>query len=372
MAQIINRGKNIWLVRIYMGKDSTTGKKIFNNKTIYGTKKDANTYITDVSHQVNTGTYIQPSKQTLTEYLNNWLDTAAKPRVSLKTFVGYDNMLRTHIMPVIGHYQLAQLTPLDIQKVFNAMQARGLTRSTEYTRTVLRNALQQAVKWGMLPRNPAQDIEIAPRRKREMSVLTKDEAIKLLEASKDNKWGLLFELLLVTGLRPGEALGLKWGDIVDGKISIQRTLVRVKDTCELKEPKTPRSRRVVPLPSSTGKALLIYRKQQIEKRLAATQYNNMDMIFASDTGEPLYEEHILKRFFRPLLEKAGLPKIRLYDLRHTCATLLLAAGTNPKIVSERLGHASIILTLDTYSHVLPDMQQGATDILERVLYSQEI
>lgn len=368
MAQVVNRGKNVWLVRIYMGKDAVTGKRIYHNKTIHGSKKDANSYITEISYQVNTNTYIEPSKQTLTEYLNDWLETAAKPRLSLKTFVGYDNMLRTHIMPTLGHCQISKLTPLDIQRVFNNMQGKGLTRSTEYTRIILRNALQQAVKWRILAQNPAQDIELAPRRKKEMSVLTKAQAIKLLEVSKNNKWGLLFELLLVTGLRPSEALGLKWSDITDGKISVQRGLIRVKDIWQLKEPKTPRSRRVVPLPVSTYKALRVYRKQQLEQRLAAVSYNDMDLIFASDNGEPLHGDYILKRFFHPLLKKAELPKIRLYDLRHTCATLLLAAGTNPKIVSERLGHASITLTLDTYSHVLPDMQQEAVYTLEKMLY----
>lgn len=228
-----------------------------------------------------------------------------------------------------------------------------------------------------------------------MKVLTPEQAKKFLEACVYNRWGILFELLLISGMRPSEALGLKWEDIdwKNNRIAVQRTLTRVKNNWQLKEPKTPQSRRTIPLPREVMNDLKEHRKQQSEEKLKAKEYINYDkdknkfkpekweeklkdpkvyvdygLVFATETGRPLDLANINYQYFKPLLKNAGLPNIRLYDLRHTCATLLLLAGENPKVVSERLGHANITLTLDTYSHVLPTMQEEATQKLKQMLF----
>lgn len=138
------------------------------------------------------------------------------------------------------------------------------------------------------------------------------------------------------------------------------------------EPKTPRSRRRIPLPASVVRALVEHRRRQAEERLkAGAEYRNLDLVFATGEGQPLIRLNVIHKHFKPILKRAKLSEtLRLYDLRHTCATLLLAANENPKVVSERLGHASITLTLDVYSHVLPDMQQGASEKLESILFKQ--
>ena len=179
--------------------------------------------------------------------------------------------------------------------------------------------------------------------------------------------------MLVTGLRPGEALGLKWGDVdwEQQRIRIQRTLVRDEDhDWRLSEPKTARSRRSVVVPISTMETLRRHRSDQAEERLRqGPEYSaDLDLVFANGRGDPLDYRVVVQRHFKPLVKAAGLEPLRPYDLRHTCATLLLAGGEHPKVVAERLGHSSTVMTMDVYSHVLPDMQEAAADKLERLLF----
>lgn len=207
--------------------------------------------------------------------------------------------------------------------------------------------------------------------KPEMKVFSPEEAARFMEAIIHNEYKALYSLLLSSDMRPGEALGLKWDDIdmKKGRVHVQRALSRTKEGWKLGEPKTPRSRRSIPLPPSVIADLKEHRAVQVEKRLKTKDYADHNLVFADENGDPLKHNNIYRHNFRPFLKDAGLHPLRLYDLRHTCATLLLMAGENPKVASERLGHASITLTLDTYSHVLPDMQDRATAILEKVLFN---
>ncbi len=183
--------------------------------------------------------------------------------------------------------------------------------------------------------------------------------------------GLIFEFALLTGMRPEEYLAIQWSDIDFGRgtAQVRRALVRHKKSWSFEEPKTARSRRTVFLPAPLLQKLAMHKRRQGEARLKlGAAWQTFDLVFCSEEGTPLSIPNLTYRYFRPILVKAKLPQIRLYDLRHTCATLLLIAEENPKIVSERLGHSTIVLTLDTYSHVLPTMQQGASARLERLLY----
>ena len=185
--------------------------------------------------------------------------------------------------------------------------------------------------------------------------------------------GLIFEFALLTGMRPEEYLAMQWSDVGlnSGAAQIRRALVRHKKSWSFEEPKTARSRRTVYLPAPLMQKLAAHKRSQAEARLKlGPVWKAFDLVFCSDEGTPLTISNITYRYFRPILTKAKLPRIRLYDLRHSCATLLLIAEENPKVVSERLGHSTIVLTLDTYSHVLPTMQQRATARLERLLYQE--
>ncbi|HYE64780.1 MAG TPA: site-specific integrase, partial [Pyrinomonadaceae bacterium] len=297
-----------------------------------------------------------------------------------------------HARPALGTRKLPDVRPLDIQALYTHMMAPKLKekeeprprvtyglglspRSVRYTHAVLSTAFKQAVRWGMLARNPCDAVELPRMVRKEMRALSPKEAARFLEAAADDTHGVMFAFALATGMRPEEYLALKWSDVdlQKGTATVRRTVIwRKGGGWYFGEPKTPRSRRTIPLPASTVRALAEHRRHQAEIRLMlGAEYQNNDLVFASSEGTPLSLRNLILRHFKRILRRAELPdSIRLYDLRHTCATLLLAAGENPKVVSERLGHASIVLTLDTYSHVLPDMQQAATEKLESMLFSK--
>ena len=205
-----------------------------------------------------------------------------------------------------------------------------------------------------------------------MRCLTLEESRLFLKAAKGDKWYVAFLVALETGMRPEEYLGLKWADVdfERGCLTIRRALVWLKGGgWKFDEPKTSKSRRSIPITKAALEGLRRHKRGQAEHTLKlGAEYQKYDLVFAAELGTPLHLHNFRNRHFKRILKDAGLSKtFRLYDLRHTCATLLLAAGENPKIVSERLGHASVVLTLDTYSHVLPNMQQSATEKLGSLL-----
>jgi len=374
-GQIIKRGERTWLVRIFMGRDEK-GKRRYLNQTIKGKKKDAETYLSKTLADISMGTFVEPSPLTLGEYLDKWLEAAARPRVSRRTADGYAGLLDRYVRGPLGSKRLDSLKALDIQKVYGAMQARGLSaRVVRHTHSALHNALKQAVKWGMIVRNPSDLVELPKVPLKERRVLTPDEAQRFLEAAAVMPHGLIFEFALLSGMRPEEYLALQWKDVdfERSTVQVRRALVRHKKSWSFEEPKTARSRRTIFLPAALLQRLAAHKRTQAEARMKlGAAWQVLDLVFCGEGGVPLSIPNLTYRYFRPVLTKAELPRIRLYDLRHSCATLLLIAEENPKVVSERLGHSTIVLTLDTYSHVLPTMQQGATARLERLLYSKGV
>ncbi|MGA9768363.1 MAG: site-specific integrase [Blastocatellia bacterium] len=321
-------------------------------------------------------TVLASDRMTLAQYLDQWLKNAAKPRLSERAYSDYQDLLRRYVRPALGRKIFSDLKPLHIQALYTDMQDRGLSaRTVRYTHAILSSALKQAVKWRMLTHNPAQLVDLPKLQRKEMKALTKEEAGKFLSAASEDRYGVLFAIALATGMRPEEYLALQWKDfdLERGTVSVKRTLCwrRLGGGWYFGEPKTARSRRQIPLPFSLLRALADHKRRQAEERMkAGPQYQNLDLIFATAQGGPVLLSNLFRRHFKPLLRRAGLDdSIRLYDLRHSCATLLLEANENPKVVSERLGHASITLTMDTYSHVLPSMQQAASEKIENLLFA---
>lgn len=361
-----------------MGRDEK-GKRRYLNKTIRGKKKDAQDYLSKTLVDISGGTFVEPSPLTVKEYLDKWLEVAARPRVSRRTADGYAGLLERYIHAPLGGKRLDGLKALDIQKVYGEMQARGLSaRVVRHTHSALHNALKQAVKWGMIARNPSDLVELPKVPHKERRVLWPDEAQKFLKTADAMRHGLIFEFALLTGMRPEEYLALKWVDldIERGTVQVRRALVRHNKSWSFEEPKTKKSRRTISLPRPLLNKLAAHKRSQNERRLKiGSDWHAHDLIFCSEFGTPHSIPNLTYRYFHPILKKAGLlseeakaTRIRLYDLRHTCATLLLIADENPKVVSERLGHSTVVLTLDTYSHVLPTMQEKATAKLEKLLY----
>lgn len=362
-GQIIKRGSS-YTVRAYLGRDPATGKRRYVNRTVRGTKRDAEKVLVALLRQRDLGELVlTPTTLTVAEYLERWLATAVAPRVRQKTLEDYRGLVKRYIVPALGHSRLGKLVPLDVQGLYTAMLEKGLSaRTVRYCHSVFRNALEQAVRWRLLSNNPANHVELPKQSRTEMRAMSRDEADRFLKAAQGSQHHALFALLLATGMRPGEAVALRWGDFdaANRRVSVNRSVSFTKEGVRFHPPKTSRSRRTIALPDGLLSLLL-------ERRGEA---DDAALIFPGKGSSPLDIRSLGRDHFKPLLKAVGLPaKIRLYDLRHTNATLLLQAGEHPKIVSERLGHASVMLTLDTYSHVLPGMQAQAAQKLDDMLFA---
>jgi len=277
-------------------------------------------------------------------------------------------MLARYIRPAIGTRMLASLSRLEIQAAYQAMIDRRLSaRAIRYANSVLRAAIRQAIRWQLLLADPTKGAQLPSPQGREMSVLTTEQARTFLKAASLSPQACLFALALTTGMRPSEYLGLCWRDIdwYRGTVSIVRTIHRHEGQWIFADTKRVRSRRIVKLQTWVVELLRKLRSATDEAVVCGSGF--ADLIFTTAHGEPINEEYLVKKYFKPLLRETGLPNIRLYDLRHTSATLALTVGVAPKVVSEQLGHASAAFTLDTYSHVLPHMQDEAAAKMESAL-----
>jgi integrase len=369
VGQIIARGERRWLIRVYLGRNRETRKRTYHNRTIYGPLRQAQAYLTRKLNERDLSRGVEGLQVGVDEFLDHWLKTAVKPKVRGKTYRDYAAMLRRYIRPAIGAKILASLSPLEIQAAYQVMIDRKLSaRTIRYAHAVLRAAIRQAIRWQLLLNDPTQGVELPREQCREMSVLTTEQARSFLRTALHSPQACLFALALTTGMRPSEYLALCWREIDwdRGTISVVRTLHKNDGHWSFADTKRVRSRRVVKLQTWV---IELFRKLKgsTEESVSAGDSMFADLIFATARGEPINEEYMVKKHFKPLLREAGLPNIRLYDLRHTSATLALTVGVAPKVVSEQLGHASAAFTLDTYSHVLPHMQDEAAAKMEAAL-----
>lgn len=369
-GHIRKRAKDSWTVVVELPRDPETGKRRQKWVTVKGTKRDAERVLAETIAEIERGTYIEPAKMTVAEYLDRWSD-ACRAGVRLSTHLGRLQAIR-HWKAVLGSVPLARLTPLDVQRAL-ACLPEGLSDSSKRTYfTVLKAGLSQGVKWGLLPRNPAQGVKPPARKAREIRVWDEEQAVRFLEVARSTRYYALFYLALATGMRIGELLGLAWDDVdLDGgAIQVRRaiaTCVAHAGAPAWQEPKTTAGRRRVPIGAQAVEVLRQHRRAQLEERLrAGPDWRDYGLVFCNQKGGPLFNMNVHKAF-TACCKRAGVPRIRLHDLRHTHATLLLRQGVHPKVVSERLGHASVKITLDIYSHVLPDTQEEAVRATERAL-----
>jgi integrase len=316
------------------------------------------------------GLVFDAGKMTLGEYLDGWLSDSVRGTVRVSTYERHEQIVRLHIKPSLGRVGLKKLTPAHVRGLHREKLDAGLAPATvRKIHSTLHKALHQAVSNGMVPRNAA-DVKAPQPTPEEMRPLSEDEALALLEAARGERFEALYVLAITTGLRRGELLGLRW-DAVDldrGTLRVGRALVREGGRHVVGETKTRRGRRQINLTPRTINALRGHRKKQLEEKLRrAGLYQDEGLVFASGVGTPVNPENLVKRSFKPLLEKAGLPEIRFHDLRHTCATLLLGRGVHSKFVQELLGHATIAMTMDTYSHYLPSMGDQASGAMGNAL-----
>jgi integrase len=366
-GQLISRGRHTWLVRVSLGRELETGTRKYLNKTIRGSFREAQTYLNAKLQERDIGRLPRAAAIILNQYLDQWLATAAKPRLRPKSYIDYEGLLRLHIRPTIGTKPIGSITSFDIQNISAQMVERGLSpRTVEYTHAVLRSAFRQAVRWKMLAEDPCVGVDLPPKQQREMEALSVEECKRFLAVAKDSRWFALSALALTSGMRPSEYLALKWSDIDwhRGAASVCRTIQVSPSGWEFYDTKRKRSRSIVKLQGFVLKALGELQQTQRSKEGGAAA--DLDLIFRSDTGIP-FKQRPVKREFHKLLAEAGIRPIRLYSLRHTAATLAAAAGVSVKVISDQLGHASILFTLQCYTHMLPSIQDEAAARVERML-----
>jgi integrase len=347
-------------------------------KRIYGkTQREVLQKQAALRRDLDQGLPMQTERQTVGQFLDRWLVDVAKPKVRAKTHHSYAQLVRLHLKPALGRHQLAKLEPQHVQAMMNQKLADGLSpRTVQYLRAVLRRALGQALKWGLVSRNVATLVDPPRVERPELTTLDPDQAARLLEVVKGDRLEALYAVALALGLRQGEALGLRWQDVdLDaGTLSVRVALQHVRgDRPRLVEPKTRRSRRTLPLPAAIVPHLRVHRARQLEARLlAGSRWRGeaWGLVFANTLGGPL-DARDLVRYFKGHLRRAGLPDIRFHDLRHSCASLLVAQRVHPRLVMEILGHSTITLTMNTYAHIMSEEQRQAVSLMDSLFAPRE-
>jgi integrase len=369
-GSIRKRSKGTWQMR-YDAPPDGTGKRRYVSETVHGNKKDAERILRERLATIENGGYVPCDKETVAAFLDRWLKTYAASNTTLRTQEGYRGNIERYINPSIGGIPLQNLTGRHIQGMYAEMLERGLSaRTTLHVHRVLRKALADAMRWGLLSRNAA-DAATPPRPERKQTDMWDAETIdQFLAAAEDSRFRDLYKLAVWTGMRRSELAGLKWDhvDLVTCRLSVVATLQRILGRGLVEgQPKTPRSRRSIALAPEAIELLHGIRGRQIEQRLDYGDLReNAGYVFAQDDGKPINPPSVSKDF-GIIVRNVGLPHLTLHGLRHAHATLALTAGVNPKIVSERLGHSSIAVTMDVYSHVLPGMQEQAAQAVEELL-----
>jgi integrase len=346
-------------------------------KTFYGkTRKEVQEQLKIVLREQQQGSLVTGPQQKVEQFLTQWLEDVQKQSVRARTYERYEEIVRLHLLPGIGHHPLQKLSPQHLQSFYTQKLRDGLSATTVTSfHNVLHKALETAVRWNLIARNPC-DLVSPPRRKRfEIQPLSTEQVRQLLAAAHGHRLEALFILALATGMRRGEILGLKWQDInfTTSTLQVRRILTRVPTKMPGKgyveaEPKTEKGRRSILLPTFAVEALKQHRLRQLEAKLkAGPAWREHDYVFCTTVGTHLNPTRDVLDQLKTLLQKAGLPDLRFHDLRHSAATMLLSMGVHPKVVQELLGHSQISMTMDVYSHVLPTMQQDAMNRLNEAL-----
>jgi integrase len=364
---------NKWSIVIDMGRDEN-GKRIRKWHSGFATKRDAEAERIEILSRLQHGAYTAPSKITVAEFLrNDWLP-AKTPTIEATTLGTYRSDIDSKIIPALGTRPLQQLTPAEINAMYADLAARGLAAKTiRNVHGVLHRALHDAARWGLVVRNVA-DLADPPKATRpEIKTWTAVEVRAFLEAVKQDRLAAMWIVMASTGMRRSEVLGVRWPsvDFEARRVAVVDTVVNIDNqaTLRLRGTKTAGSRRTIALDAATTAALRSHRTRQVAERLkAGTAWRNEhDLVFCQEDGTLLPPNWVTRTFQRTATEQ-GLEPIGPHGLRHTWATLALQAGVPAKVVSERLGHSSVGMTLDRYSHVLPTMQEDAAEIVGRVLF----
>lgn len=362
-------GEDYWLIRYDAPRDEWGGRRQ-KTERFHGSKRQAEARLRQLLKEIDDGEYLRPNSITVGKYLQDWF-ASKKHDLRPNVAEGYETMLRLHIVPHLDKIPLQKLAPITIKNFYAAMLENGRvgggglsTRTVRYIAMILKQALAEAVTLGLLKKNPAENVSPPRLMQRQMHAMTEEEVAKFLSAARGTRFEPLFRLVLSTGLRKGEVLALRWRDVDFERnlLRVERTLAKVRGGIIFQAPKTHASRRVLPLPPSIVDVLRLRRPSD------GCGVPSESLIFSTKTGKPISPDTLEKKYFKPLLKKAGLPNdMRFHDLRHTYATSLLATGLNPRVVAARLGHTDPGFTMRVYGHVIPGMQEAVVAASEKLL-----
>ncbi|HEY9899194.1 MAG TPA: site-specific integrase [Pantanalinema sp.] len=367
-GHITKRQDGRWMGVLHLGYEG--GKR--RRKHFYGkTRAEVSAQLVKAQRDLQLGIKPADGTTTVEQFLDRWLATTAKPKVRPSTFARYAALVRLHIAPQLGNVKLAKLTAEQVQRFMNDKQAAGLSpRTVQYIRAVLFQALKQAVDWDVIGRNVVERTKSPKLPHKEVTPLSKSQVLTFLESIKGDRLEVLYSLVVATGLRQGEALGLTWDDVdfQAGVIRIRNNLQWIEGQFKLVDVKTARSRRTLAVPDVIMKSLKQHRAKQAAEKLrsGAAWKDTLKLVFTTPTGAPIHASNITHHFQR-LLADLGLPRQRFHDLRHCCASLLIAENTNMKLVSDHLGHSQIGITMDLYAHVLPDTKREVAKTMNSIL-----
>lgn len=376
MAGSVTRQGTTWQYVVDLGFDGNGRRRQYRRRGFPSKKAAQQAMLKAQSLQLR-GELANPGRRSLEDYLTQWLD-AVQASLEPAAWTNYRNCLHLYVVPRVGGVQLGLLTPLTLSSLYAELlrsggrKGRALSPTTvRLVHGVLRKALNDAVQWGLLGTNPALRASVPKRRRVQLRVWSPEEAASCVAAVGDDRLAACWLLALTAGLRRGELAGLRWEDVDLERAALRVAVQRTTDSdynVVSKEPKAS-SRRGIALAEQMVAVLRRHRILQAQESLAAgPAWQDSGLVFVDELGRGYHPQRITD-LFHEAAATAGLPRIRLYDLRHTSATLALVAGVHPKIVQERLGHASIGMTLDIYSHVLAGMQHDAAAQVERLLWT---
>jgi integrase len=380
-GSIRKRSRDSWTLTVFAGTDPETGKERRRYATVKGTKKEAQAALTQMVAAVDMGLDFDSRHLTVAEYLigtgararhwEGWLEAKHRGLRPLKprTHRRYAELIRLHVVPVIGNVRLEKLRPLHVEQVYARARENGLSSATVLQlHRVLSSALKQAAQWQLVPRNVAQSVKAPTASGRSVEGLEVKDAVQLIEALGGTELEVPAIVALGTGMRLGEVLGLRWRDL-NLEVGEARVVQTLQITMEFDAPKSHRSIRGLAVPTFAVEALRRHRKLQSERRLLLGEaWNDLDLVFDKGDGSPIRPDGFSKRFSKAA-RKAGVA-LTFHGLRHTHASLMLAAGVDLKVTSDRLGHSSISITADTYSHVISTLDRDAAERLDALLYGR--
>lgn len=367
-GHIRSKGNHSWQIQVYTGT-GPDGKHRRQFETVRGTKRDAQRRLAELLVDFERGIYATPGRFTVGDILHDWLKGYVKTNCSQRTLDGYQSIVETHLIPVLGHVQLKHLQPQAIQAYYGKACETLSPRTVHHHHRVLSQSLKYAVRQAYLGRNPCELVDPPSPRKKAMRTLTPAEVGVLFETANGSYYYPVIYTAVSTGLRQAELLGLRWRDIdLDLlSISVSQVLYKRRGDCSFKQPKTSHSRRRVAM---TPKLALFLREYRAEREWLYRELGKElaldDLVFASVEGQPI-DPGVLSHAFNRMAAWAGLKGVRFHDLRHTFASIMLLRGAKPKVISEALGHSSVAFTMDVYSHIIEGMQEDAMALLDEVL-----